>query len=57
MKYDRTNKRLEVELVIRTRGYQITVDVPEGTVRLAKAETSGNWQISLRPKEGECAAC
>ena len=54
MKYDTANRRLE--LVIRTGGYQITLDVPERTVRLARIEES-DWQISLRCKEGVCVAC
>ena len=54
MKYDMANKRLE--LVIRTGGYQITLDVPERTVRLAKTEEL-EWQISLRCREGACVAC
>ena len=54
MKYDTENGRLELE--IRTRGYRITLDVPNRTVMVARNDES-DWRISLRCKDGGCVAC
>ena len=57
MKQNMTNRELKIELVIRTEGYQIVLDVLERTVRLDKIKTQPDWQICLRCKEGRCAIC
>ena len=57
MKQDMTNGKLKIELVIRTEGYQIVLDVLEHTVRLVKIKTQPDWRICLRCKEGRCSIC
>ena len=55
MTYDSETGKFE--LVIRTRGYRIVLEVPERTVRLAKTEETDSWSISLRCVDEGDAAC
>jgi hypothetical protein len=57
MKEDITNRKLDFELVIRTGGYQIVLDGPEGAVSLTKMREASDWHISLRRKHGRCTTC
>jgi hypothetical protein len=48
------NSGLEIALVIRTRGYQIMLDVSEGEVRVSRVRP-GTWNIALRRRR--CGTC
>lgn len=54
MDYDTENNGLELELVIRTGGYQIELEVPGGGVRVTRAEAR-DWCVAL--KRRRCETC
>jgi len=55
MKYDSTNRKLV--LVLRTGLYQLTLDMLDGTVSLAKTKEDVEWLIGLKRIDEGGTAC
>jgi hypothetical protein len=57
MMKNKTNRTLDFELMIRTGGYQIVLDAPEGALSVSKMEVASDWCITLRRKQERCSTC